>query len=344
MGKKVAGCFRVMGAKISAAKKMSQKRALISICLLYLSYIIIFSGFSGAQMVAFSEQEQKEKIIEVLASFLPAAIEGWRPRAPDELYTPETIFNYIDGAGEVYRSYGFRWLLVRRYEKEGQASIIVDFFMMGRSEDAFGVFTHDLEGERVAIGQDGLYKGGWLAFWKDRYYVSIYADQETPEIKKAIFILGQAIARSIPQEGKRPALLDWLPASVDRNRVHYFHTLPILNYHFFVMTDNWLELNETTEVALYRWAKTDGAKTCLLIISYPEAPTAQRAIRQFLRNYLPEADEAGLARLEDGFWTGAKVEGRVVIIVFEASSPEEIESLIGQVIEKVRRESVSKMG
>ncbi len=294
----------------------------------------VFYLLEGA-MVPLPGEEGQEKAKQLLLSFLPAEKDGWRPEGEEEIYTPETIFSYIDGAGEVYRAYGFRWLLVRRYQKEGMATIIVDLFLLGRSEDAFGVFTHDLEGERVSIGQDGLYKGGWLAFWKDKYYVSIYSDQETPEIKKAILSLGEAIAQGIPHEGNRPDILNLLPEEAEPGQVHYFHTLPLLNYHFFVTTENWLDLDQTTEAALVRLKRTEKEKTHLLVIAYPEGERAQRAMRQFFDFYLPEADESGLARTEDGFWTGAKVKDKVIVIVFNAATEAEAEALLNKVISKI---------
>lgn len=305
---------------------------------LFFSPIFIFYPLMEAAVgskINIEEMEKRKEIIKFLASFLPPEVEGWKPFGEDTLYDPETIFTYIDGAGEVYRAYNFKWLLVRHYQKRNNPTIIVDFFDMGRSEEAFGIFTHDLEGERIPIGQDALYKGGWLAFWKDRFYVSIYSEQETEETKKGIIALGEKIAQAIPKEGKRPSILEYLPADWDKNKVHYFHLLPILNYHFFVTSENWLELDETTEAVLAWKIKENDKKMYLLIISYDDETKAARAINRFLKNYLPEANEAGTARIEDGFWDGAKVHKNVGIIVFGAESSFEVESIIEQVLIKL---------
>ena len=40
--------------------------------------------------------------------------------------------------------------MARRFHKDGKPDIVVDAFDMGSSEDAFGVFTHDLDGEDAA--------------------------------------------------------------------------------------------------------------------------------------------------------------------------------------------------
>jgi len=60
-----------------------------------------------------------------LGDLLPQEINGWRAETKDEIYDPQTIFDYIDGAGEVYRSYNFKKLLARRFTKEGKKPDVV---------------------------------------------------------------------------------------------------------------------------------------------------------------------------------------------------------------------------
>ena len=120
-----------------------------------------------------------------LASFIPAEFTGWTIEE-DQVFDAETIFKYVDGAGEVYRSYNMKSLFARRFAAKGKPALVVDLFDMGTSEDAFGLFTHDLDGEDAATGQGSTYKGGLLSFWKGRYFASVYAEDETPETKQAV--------------------------------------------------------------------------------------------------------------------------------------------------------------
>ena len=83
---------------------------------------------------------------------------------------------------------------------------------MGAAEKAFGLFTHDQDGEESNIGQGALYRYGWLRFWKDRYFISIYPEEETKAIKRAVLELGHGIASIIKNEGSKPWILSALPA------------------------------------------------------------------------------------------------------------------------------------
>ncbi|OGD19979.1 MAG: hypothetical protein A2W03_16030 [Candidatus Aminicenantes bacterium RBG_16_63_16] len=262
-----------------------------------------------------------------LAKFLPAEIDGWRPAAADELYTGDRIFEYIDGAGEVYRAYNYRSLLARRYARPGQPDIIADFFDMGVAADAFGVFTHGLEGARLDIGQGAVASEGQLSFWKDRYYISLYAETQTPEVRRALLGLGRVIAESIPGEGHRPGILALFPQGFDIRQARYFHRHVILNYHYFVASDNILFLDGRTEAALA--ASGDGVrKTYLLIVRYPSDEDAERARQSFEKSYLHTDAVRGAVEIKRGKWSAAVSRRAHLFIVFDAATREEARDIL----------------
>jgi len=269
-----------------------------------------------------------------LSRFLPREINGWRAEGKDESYNPETVFDYIDGAGEVYRAYNFEILVARRYLKEGEPNLIADFFDMGTASDAFGVFTHDLEGEAFEIGQGAVYKGGLLSFWKDRYFVSLYAESETAASKPALLGLGEEIAVAIPAQGKKPALLSYVPDGFDLKKVRYFHSHLILNYHFFVSTENILHLGQKTEAVLaFSGDKPDSVR--VLIVRYPDANAAVLALQNFAKAYMPDAAETGLVQTEDKKWTAVKNKDNYLAIIFNALWAAQARNMAASVVQKI---------
>lgn len=254
-----------------------------------------------------------------MASFIPKTVGPYLSEA-DHVYNAETIFQYIDGAGEVYRSYNMKLLVSRRFHKDGRPDIVVDLFDMGSSGDAFGVFTHDLDGEKAGIGQESTYKAGLLSFWKDRYFGSVFAEEETKDSKAAVLELGRLIAAAIPKEGPKPKLLSYLPIEgLDAGRVRYFHNYSILNYHFFVADNDILLLEQTASAVLAPYA-TAGGQSYLLVVGYPEEAKAARAFESFSKNYMPDAKKTGIVRTEDKRWTASAKAGDIVIVVFNADS------------------------
>jgi hypothetical protein len=266
-----------------------------------------------------------------LQKFLPRDINGWKAIAADRFFDQESIFDYIDGSGEVYRSYNFKILFVRQYDKPEQPAITVDFFDMGSSADAYGVFMHDYQDEEIGIGQGSSYLAGSLAFWKNRYFVSIWAEEETELSKRAIMDLGKAIESAIPQEGEKPQLLKYLPqANLNTKKIRFLHSYIVLNYHYFVADENILNLNQETDVVLAEY-DYDESKSHLLLIQYPSPQQAEKASNSFIAHYLPEAAKEPTVQLEDGKWTATKLKNDKLIIIFDVPTKTIAEKIINEV-------------
>lgn len=258
--------------------------------------------------------------LQTLKAGLPDRVDGWRAEQGDRIYDERTIFGYIDGAGEVYRSYNMRMCLSRRYTIPNGPALVLDIFDMGSPEDAFGVFTHDLEGESLAVGQEALYRAGWLSFWKDRFFISIYTEAETAASRKALRELGIMVSEQIPARGMKPALVLRLPPGGLRpGSVRFLHDQTVLNYHFYVSDEDILFLGPQTDavLAVYDRAEEYGR---LLLVSYPDAGKAEVAFASFLKNYLPDADPEGMVLLENEKWAAARFKDKLVAIVLEADS------------------------
>lgn len=271
---------------------------------------------------------------EILENLIPREINGWKTMEKDKLYDPQTIFDYINGAGEVYRSYNFKLLLARRFSKSGQPDIVADLFEMASSEDAFGVFTHDLEGEEAGIGRGSTYKGGLLSFWKGRFFVSLYAEEETKDAKEALFALGRKAASSIEETGEEPDIIALLPEEgLVEKSIHYFHNHMILNYHYYVSDENILLLDQETEAAIGAY-REENEKAYLLVVHYPDAPKASQAFQNFLKIYMPDAKEMGLVQTEDGKWTAARLKEDILVVLFNGPSASYAKGMLEHVLKK----------
>jgi hypothetical protein len=269
------------------------------------------------------------------ASVLPAEISGWKTGREDQVFGRDNIFDYMDGGGEVYLAFDFRFLFVREYVKTAAPSIVVEIYQMSSSEDAFGVFTQDTDGDEVKAGQDGLYAGGLLRFWKSDIFVRILADQDTQEAKSTVLKLGGVIEASIIREGKRPQLISVLPAEGLRPKsLRYFHTLISLNAHYYLANVNILSLSPETQAVLARYDK-DGAQARLLLVSYPSGEKALDACGRFVEMYLLERFVPGgrvrPKKLENGKFAGIVRKDKYLIITLDADDKALLEWLVKQV-------------
>jgi len=260
---------------------------------------------------------------------VPEQIDGWQLQPEVRSFDRRTIFDYIDGAGEVYLSFAFRGVNVYSYRREGAPEITAEIFDMSVPEDAYGVFSYARESEEPGIGQAFEYRGSVLCFWQDRYYVCVTCYEQTDETSEILPALAREISKRLPDEGKRLDLVNILPE--EGKLLHserFFHLHSSLNYHFFIARENLLNMSPDTRAALARYSP---GSACLLCVQYPDAEQAGAAYRSFVEGYLPEFEGAAPVRIEDGKWAAAEVNDRYVTAVFEVATESQARQFLEQI-------------
>jgi hypothetical protein len=277
---------------------------------------------------------EKEKVNPKIS--LPTEVTGWKWDGKDMKYNSRTLFDYIDGAAELYLAYGFQNLVVRRLAKPGQPPIIVERYELASPGDAYGVFSFEHQDEPVGIGQGSEFGGGLLRFWKGRYFVSVYAEGEGKEVESAIIRLGRATADSIPDTGPEPKLIALIPGKdlglVDKS-IRYLRSHVLLNQRVFISHQNILHLSGETEAVLAVYLR-ERQKVHLLLIRYPNVPKGEEALQSFTKAYMPDGDRDRV-RTEDRKWTFARQEENYVLIVIGAPREADGEALLRAAEEKI---------
>jgi Family of unknown function (DUF6599) len=296
------------------------------------SLFVFLAGVTVASLTMAQEQiADKAKILNSfdLRQALPSEPDGWKIGREDQVFTRDDIFDYLDGGGEIYLAYDFQFVFVREYVRDGEPSIVVEIYQMSSSNDAYGVFTHDLDGDEVELGQGAIYAAGLLRFWKDKVFVRIMADRETQQARAAVMGLGGKIAGAIPGEGEEPALIKFLPKEgLKPKSLRYFHTLISLNAHFYLANANILNLSPETQVVMARYQR-EGSQARGLLVEYPSVERAEDAEGRFTEMFLLERFEAGRKvppkKLEDGRFAGVERKGQYLIIVIEADKKSDLD-------------------
>ena len=259
---------------------------------------------------------------------LPDEAAGWKAAAPADRYDRRTIFEYIDGHGEVYLAYGMSACHTRRYAgPEGEGDVVVDAFDMASPADAFGVFTHSREGDPADVGQGGSYGYGTLFFWKGRYFVSAYAERESERARGAVMALGRAVAASIGETGDPPALAGRLPrVGLDETSLVYLRHPRILEAHVPVGPDNPLGVGPQAPAVTGRY-RTGGGTADLVLVEYADAAAAEAAAAGFAGRFL---DHGRPARGDDGWRAAAAPTARARVFVLRAPSREAALALLAE--------------
>ena len=261
---------------------------------------------------------------------LPSAVEGWTWDGKEARYDARTVFDYIDGAGELFLAYGFEQLAVRRFERADQPPLTVECYRMASAEAAFGVFSFERQGDSIGIGQGSEQGGGLLRFWKGRYFVSIFADGEGAEAESAILQLARLTAAAIREEGRPPHAIGLIPGrdvGLVETSVRYVTSHILLNQRLFIARDNVLGLTRETGAVLAQYGQ-GAAAVRLLVVRYPTATAAGAAYGRLMAAYLPASAGKDRVQTNDGRWTIARQRQAVLAVVIGAPSESVGEALL----------------
>lgn len=101
-------------------------------------------------------------------------IKGMTKGKPD-MYTPDNLYEYINGAAEVFLSYDFLQLASSTYEDPEKHSLTIDIYRHSDDRSGFGIYSQEkpIKGDFLEIGAQGYYEKGVLNFVKGSYYVKM---------------------------------------------------------------------------------------------------------------------------------------------------------------------------
>jgi hypothetical protein len=175
-----------------------------------ISVLLLASTASGAD-----PQQMPAQIQPAVRALLTALLPNPRPagaaaQAPATFYSSSTLYEYIDGAADVFQGYDVEAVLHQEF-KAGLAELTVDIFDMGSIENAFGMYASERSPKYdfVEVGVEGYRNEGILNFFQDRYYVKIAGFGSGADAAIAHFAAD--ISRNIGGEKNFPALLSKLP-------------------------------------------------------------------------------------------------------------------------------------
>ena len=244
---------------------------------------------------------------------VPGITEGRRPH----IYKGMKLFDYMNGGAELYYEYGFVQAGVQRYQTP-PGEVTAEIYQMDLPANAYGIYTFDTKGEHPSIGQDATYERGLLGFWKGRYFVRVFSENE--ELKETILVLGRAIAQKITEEGERPGILTSIPSFwVEGGSLLYFRGQIALNNTYFLSHQNVLSLGEGSEgITLQYTPETQPLR--VIMVRYPGRPQAEEAFQS-----LQASDVIKEGAFKEGLFLGksrkgyggATTTGDLVIVVLD---------------------------
>lgn len=222
-------------------------------------------------------------------------IEGWQQKGDVASYSPDTLYEYINGAADVFLSYDFVQCLTATLENSEKHSITIDIYRHADDKNGFGIYSQEKpsSGPFLQIGTQGYYEKGVLNFYKGSHYVKIsgfdVGDNEYDLFKS----IGEKIAARIPGQGFLPAVLTCFPASGKKENTERFISQNFLGHRFL----------GSAYIADYKLGDRD---VQLFIIEGDKAETTEKMETAYLgfaeKKGVPVQKKDGITRFTDPYY------------------------------------------
>lgn len=190
-------------------------------------------GLTLAAVLASCSTTQSGRV-ESLIRFPDHLGPNWKTSGKSATYTPETIFEYIDGEAEIYFPYGLKRASSQTYS-DGKNVVVADVYEMGSLLDAFGIFSNyrSATARPYQAGAEGFADDYQIMFYKGPCFVRITAVGTPNDCAEALQSCAQQIDQNLKFESKAPSELDALAVEgINPQSIRYV-ARSVIGYPFF---------------------------------------------------------------------------------------------------------------
>jgi hypothetical protein len=184
------------------------------------------------------------------------------------------VYEYINGAAEIYLQYNFQELIAQEYENDAGAFVTIEIYRHDSALNAFGIYSQErsFEGDSLNIGAQGFYENGMLNFFKGPYYVKLNSyglDNEETTLRA----LAGDVAEKLDGTTEFPEELNYFPPTGKQPYSEQYLAQDFLGYVFLK--------------AAFTASYIDGAQTFQMFFMVGDSP---EACEMMLKAYADEVN------------------------------------------------------
>lgn len=159
---------------------------------------------------------------------------GWDQPEKPQLYSPETLYECIDGAADLYLSYEFQELSVAEYANAQKASVTVEIYRHATPTQAFGIYSQErlADAKLLDIGAEGYQEPTVLNFVTGAYYVKINGYETGAEDERTLLAFGRKMEEVLGGKTPLPDILSAFPQEGLKQHSEKFISKNFLGYSF----------------------------------------------------------------------------------------------------------------
>jgi hypothetical protein len=231
---------------------------------------------------------------------------GWKQDGKTQVFSPRTLYEYINGAADLYLAYEFQDLHVAEYRGEKKAGVTVEIYRHKDAIQAFGIYSQErlANAKLLDIGAQGYQEPTVLNFLTGSYYVKINGYETGAEDERILLAFGRKIEQILGRNPPLPEILAAFPQEGLKPHSEKFISKDFLGYSF-------LHSGFTADYEL------SGKAFKIFVIEGKEEGDCRGMIEKYLKETsTPGELSEGLYRLKDRhhgdvdlFWKGRFIWG-----------------------------------
>jgi len=162
-------------------------------------------------------------------------IKGWEATIDKTVYSELNLWEYINGAADLYLSYDFENLYIAEYMNKKGQSVKVEIYKHSSAENAFGIYTAERMNDYnfIDIGVQGYIEADALNFLTGEYYVKMMSSGMISVEQEALLSMAEEINNALDSDKKWPDVIDLFPADGKIANSENFIARDFLGYSFF---------------------------------------------------------------------------------------------------------------
>jgi hypothetical protein len=159
---------------------------------------------------------------------------GWEQSSEIQTFIPKTLFEYINGAADLYLSYDFQELKVAEYQNDKKASVIVEAYRHKTPTHAFGIYSQERlsNANFLDVRAQGYIENNVLNFLTGSYYVKMTSYNTGAEDREILLTFAKKMSENLGEKGSLPSILSSFPEDGKRKNSEKFINRNFLGYSF----------------------------------------------------------------------------------------------------------------
>jgi len=197
----------------------------------------------------------------------------WQPQKKVQVYNPDNLYDYINGASELYLSYQFQQLDVIYYKNRKKQEIVVEVYQHQSPLLAFGIYSQERspESNYLPFGTESYIDGSNLFILTGNNYLKIYSYDLGDSAALQLTRFGQAFISFLKVTSPLPQLIAAFPTEYLQDKSEQFVARNFLGYSFF---NNGYQAFYHKDEVTFR----------LFIIETDHPETSHQLLRQYLQH------------------------------------------------------------